>query len=70
MAMHINLEALKKRLYKDNSVKNIKFFPGSESDATPEDYAREINKYFADAESGPVDGENGGGLDHEADLDS
>ena len=62
--MQIELEALKRRLFKDNSVKNIKFFPGSDNDASPEDYAREINKYFADAEGGPAD------LDLDNDLDS
>jgi hypothetical protein len=46
--MHIELEALKKRLFDDNKVKNIKFFPGSSADATPEDMAREMNKFFAD----------------------
>lgn len=53
--MQIELEALKKRLFSDNQVKNIKFFPGSSTDATPEDMAREINKFFAD----PTNGEAG-----------
>ena len=47
------LEALKKRLFEDNAVKNIKFFPGNNADASPEDFAREINKFFAEAEDGP-----------------
>lgn len=46
--MQIELEALKKRLFDDNKVKNVKFFPGSNADATPEDIAREMNKFFAD----------------------
>ncbi len=46
--MQIELEALKKRLFDDNQVRNIKFFPGSNADATPEDMAREMNKFFAD----------------------
>jgi hypothetical protein len=49
--MHLELEALKKRLYDDNRVRNIKFFPGSSNDASPEDMAREINKFFADPEA-------------------
>jgi hypothetical protein len=53
--MTIELEALKKRLFADNAVRNIKFFPGSNRDATPEDFAREINKYFAEAENGDDD---------------
>jgi hypothetical protein len=47
------LEALKKRLFGDNSVKNIKFFPGTNADAAPEDFARQINKFFAEAEDRP-----------------
>jgi hypothetical protein len=50
--MNVELEALKRRLYIDNHVKNVKFFPGSDRDASPEDFAREINKFFADAENG------------------
>jgi len=46
--MSIELEALKKRLFGDNKVKNVKFFPGTSSDAEPEDMAREMNKFFAD----------------------
>lgn len=45
--MQLELEALKKRLYVDNQVKNIKFFPGSNADSSPEDMARELNKFFA-----------------------
>ena len=62
--MQIELSALKKRLFRDSSVKNIKFFPGYNSDVSPEDYAREINRYFADAENGPHN------LDLEQELDS
>ena len=50
--MKIELNALKKRLFEDASVRNVKFFPGANGDATPEDFAREINKFFADAENG------------------
>lgn len=52
MAMQIELEALKKRLFDDGRVKNVKFFPGSSADATPEDMAREMNKFFADPKEG------------------
>ena len=51
--MKIELNALKKRLFEDASVKNVKFFPGSNSEASPEEFAREINKFFAEAENGP-----------------
>jgi hypothetical protein len=44
----VELEALKKRLFGDNKVKNIKFFPGHNADATAEDMAKEMNKFFAD----------------------
>jgi hypothetical protein len=40
MTMDIELEALKKRLYVDNKVKNVKFFPGFDREASPEDFAR------------------------------
>lgn len=50
--MQVEMNALKKRLFSDNAVKNVKFFPGTDRDAAPEDFAREINKYFADAENG------------------
>ncbi len=46
--MQLELEALKKRLFVDNQVKNVKFYPGYNSDASPEDMAREMNKFFAD----------------------
>jgi hypothetical protein len=51
MTMHVELEALKRRLYVDNRVQNVKFFPGTERDASPEDFAREMNKYFVEAEN-------------------
>ena len=51
--MKIELSALKKRLFEDAKVKNVKFFPGPNGDASPEEFAREINKFFADAEDGP-----------------
>ena len=53
--MQIELEALKKRLFDDNQVKNVKFFPGSSADVTPEDMAREMNKFFADPTEGADD---------------
>lgn len=49
--MPVELEALKKRLYIDGTVRNIKFFPGFNHDASPEDFAREINKFFGEAET-------------------
>jgi hypothetical protein len=52
VAMKIEMEALKKRFYVDSKVKNVKFFPGSDREAAPEDFAREINKFFADVENG------------------
>lgn len=52
-----NLEALKKHLYRDNQVKNIKFFPGESRDATPEDMARELIRFFADPDGEPVSDE-------------
>lgn len=42
------LDQLKKRLFRDNQVRNIKIFPGTDADATPEDVAREMNRFFAD----------------------
>jgi hypothetical protein len=62
--MAVELEALKKRLYGDNAVKNVKFFPGFNRDASPEDFAREINKFFGEAEGG-----DGTVLNINADLD-
>lgn len=49
--MQIEMEALKRRLYGENQVKNIKFYPGTNADVAPEDMAREINKFFAEAEN-------------------
>ena len=51
--MYIELNALMQRLFQDSKVKNVKFFPGSDGDASPEDFAREMNKFFADAEDSP-----------------
>jgi hypothetical protein len=45
--MQIELETLKKRLYTDSKVGNVKFFGGHYADASPEDMARELNKFFA-----------------------
>lgn len=53
--MQIELEALKKRLFDDNKVKNVKFFPGLSADASPEEMAREMNKFFADPNDQEVD---------------
>ncbi|HEY3911195.1 MAG TPA: hypothetical protein VGM07_15075 [Stellaceae bacterium] len=61
--MAIELAALKKRLYVDSAAKNIKFFPGFNRDASPEDFAREINKFFGEAEN------DGSSLDMNIDLD-
>jgi hypothetical protein len=55
--MQIELEALKKRLYHDNHVANVKFFPGKDRDAMPEDMAREMNKFFADPSNSEPDAE-------------
>lgn len=49
--MNIELEALKKRLFDDNKVRNVKFFHGSNADASAEDMAREMNKFFADPDN-------------------
>ena len=62
--MRVELDALKKRLFKDNAVKNVKLFPGSNRDATSEDFARGVNMYFAEAENGTQD------IDLEQELDS
>lgn len=59
--MNVELEALKKKLYVDNRVKNVKFFPGSERDASPEDFAREMNKFFVEAEN--VEGDADASID-------
>ncbi len=53
--MQIELDILKKRLYKDSAVKNVNFFPGSNRDVTAEDIAREVNKFYAEAEAGQVE---------------
>lgn len=55
--MHLEMEALKRRLFVDNQVRNVKFYPGSNADAAPEDMAREINKFFAEAEAGELQAE-------------
>jgi hypothetical protein len=53
--MQIELEVLKRRLFSDNRVQNVKFFPGSNADASPEDIAREMNRFFADPAEHSVD---------------
>jgi hypothetical protein len=50
--MQNEIEALKKRLFVDNHVKNVKFFPGSNFDASPEDMAKAMNMFFADPSEG------------------
>ena len=48
--MQINVQLLKRRLFQDNAVQNVKFFPGSSRDVSADDIAAEMNRYFADAE--------------------
>lgn len=48
--MQVEMEALKKHLFDENKIRNIKFYPGHTTDVSPEDMAREINKFFADAD--------------------
>lgn len=55
--MNVELEALKKRLYVDNHVKNVQFFQRSALDASLEDFAREMNKFFVEAENVEVEDE-------------
>ena len=54
-----NIEALKQHLYRDNQVKNVKFFPGQSRDVSPEDMAGELLKFLADPEEADVDPEEG-----------
>jgi len=49
--MGIQLEEAKARL-KAAGIKNIKFFPGSNRDATPEQMAEEINRTLTRLEEG------------------
>lgn len=52
------LDALKKRLYGgETRAKNVKFYPGSNADSTPEDMAREMNMFFADPQETEMDDE-------------
>ena len=55
--MQVELEALKKRLFGDNKVRNVKFYPGTSSDAQAEDIAREMNKFFADPHTDTAENE-------------
>jgi hypothetical protein len=56
--MLTEVEALKRRLYGGElKAKNIKFFPGTNTDADGEDMSREINKFFADPKETETDGE-------------
>jgi hypothetical protein len=57
VVMQSEIDALKKRLYRDNKVKNVKFFPGLNADTTPEDMAREMNVFFADRKETDSDSE-------------
>lgn len=45
--MQSEIDILKQRLYVDNRVQNFKSFAGSSADASSEDMAREVNKFFA-----------------------
>ena len=56
VTVQTELSALKKILYVDNQVKNIKFFKGSSADATPEEMARELNKFFVAPDLEPIEG--------------
>lgn len=55
--MQLELEALKKRLFGENHVRNVKFYPGTNSDAQAEDIAREMNKFFADPHQAAAENE-------------
>lgn len=50
--MKIEQNALKERLFDGEAARNIKFFRGSDSNVSPEEMAREVNKFFADVENG------------------
>ncbi|GGG90642.1 hypothetical protein GCM10007420_02250 [Glycocaulis albus] len=64
--MQINVQLLKRRLFEDSAVQNVKFFPGSNRDVSADDIAGEINRYFVDAENGGAQEK----LNVEADLDA
>ena len=51
--MQTELEKLKARLFQNGAIRNVKFFPGANRDRGPEDWARQLNAFFASAE---VDG--------------
>ncbi len=56
--MSAALDLAKKRLFdKENgmNVRNIKFFPGSSRDATPEQIAEQLNVVLSHIEAGDID---------------
>ena len=52
--MKTQIEMAKDRLYAEDGVRasNLKLFPGSSRDVTPEQFAEEINKALAEIEAG------------------
>lgn len=59
LKMATELELAKNRLYSENglSVRNIKLFPGSSRDVTPEKIANQINIAISHIEAGDIDKE-------------
>lgn len=55
--MRSQLEFAKSRLFSDGGLitKNIKFYPGTDKDATPEEISEEINKAISKIEAGDFD---------------
>ena len=51
------LDLAKKRLFDKGAlnVRNLKLFPGSRSDVTPEQMAEQINKLLSHVEAGDID---------------
>lgn len=45
--MHSELDTLKRRLYVENQAQNFKLFAGKNADASSENMAREVNKFYA-----------------------
>lgn len=41
------IDRLKKTLFVDNKVGDVKFFPGTKRDVTEEDFSREMNAFLA-----------------------
>ncbi len=46
------LQKLQSTLFEQNSVGDVKFYPGESRDATVEDMAREMNAFLADLKAG------------------